>query len=90
MWATIERGRDMEDVGAHCEGHNGESVGIAFHGQPGGFSQVQFAALGVLLRDIAPFCRGASLHAHAEFSTKECPGFAVAPLIPLWKKITET
>lgn len=80
---TIEDGRDVDVVGAHCSGHNLRSIGICYIG---GMSQdgseeedtrtdAQKKALLTLLfalRDVYP---KAAIHGHRDFAHKACPSF---------------
>lgn len=81
----IEKGRDIEKIGAHCKGHNADSIGICLvggldkDGKPeNNFTQNQFLSL----RSLAAKLRGQfseiqSIHGHNEFANKACPCFDV-------------
>lgn len=81
----LEKGRELETVGAHVKGHNRTTIGIAYVGglDPEGkpadtmtceqeetFEHLVFALQLVL-------CRGLKLNGHNAYSSKACPGFDV-------------
>lgn len=89
---AIDAGRAEEEIGAHCLGHNAQSIGVCMIGMDA-FSLVQWASLGALVRGIR--ARTPSITAvigHRETSPdidgdgfiepqewlKTCPGFSVA------------
>lgn len=83
----IEHGRGLTSVGAHCEGENQDSIGIALVGLDR-FTKAQFVSLrGVLdgitmIYDIEPW----NLRCHYEFDSakkqgKTCPNIMVGNLI---------
>lgn len=71
---TIERGRGLEEIGAHAEGHNKDSIGICLAGLTK-FNEDQFESLSRILRDLKPLYPMATVHGHCEFSSKTCPVF---------------
>ena len=81
----MEQGRSIEVIGAHCKGHNTESIGICLVGglDDAGNAQCnytlsQFEELGRLLRALIEQHRTiSSIHGHNEFSNKACPCFDV-------------
>lgn len=82
----VEAGRPEDRSGAHCLGHNAQSIGVCY---VGGLAKdcrtprdtrtpKQRAAL---LELIARLCRrfpGATVHGHREFAAKACPCFDAA------------
>lgn len=81
----VEAGRPLTQVGAHCQGHNAQSVGIAY---VGGLmpdcqtprdtrTDAQRAALRGLVRDLQVQFPKATVHGHREFARKDCPCFDV-------------
>ena len=78
---TIELGRPLENIGAHCKGQNTHSVGTCLIGVDS-FTKLQFAALNrlhhtlrLLFNDIQPF-------GHRDFTDKKtCPNFEVREVI---------
>lgn len=79
---TIRQGRPIEEVGAHCQGHNAHSIGICYIG---GLSmdaipsdtrtEAQKAALRKLLHELLTQFPHATIHGHNEFAAKACPCF---------------
>lgn len=89
---TVQTGRDTdhdgdiyEEVGAHVEGYNKNSIGIcmvggkAHDGKPeDNFTMKQFQSLETLLRVIKADYPKATIHGHREFNhAKACPSFDV-------------
>jgi N-acetylmuramoyl-L-alanine amidase len=75
---TIQEGRDEEVIGAHCFGHNKESIGICYIG--GGNKRdtrttEQKRAMYQLLLNLKLRFTDAVVHGHNEFSNKYCPNF---------------
>lgn len=80
----IELGRDIRTAGAHCYGHNPNSIGICYIGgldagnhQADTRTHAQDLAFRELLAVLHRMFPKASLHAHNEFSPKSCPNFDV-------------
>lgn len=85
MDGLLQRGRDEALVGAHCKGHNLDSIGIALAGRDN-FKPEQFDTLRALLRVkkiLHPYAR---LFAHNELDKqgKTCPNFDVEQLRRYW------
>jgi N-acetylmuramoyl-L-alanine amidase len=81
---TVEKGRSVEEIGAHCNGHNADSIGVVYvggldsKGNPKDTrTQAQKEALWELLRVLITKYPKASIHGHNEFSSKACPCFDV-------------
>lgn len=77
----VEKGRDLEEIGAHCEGENAHSIGICLSGLIS-FNEAQFVALEALLTKLQPLYPGATIHGHREFPSaiaqgKTCPVFDI-------------
>ena len=81
----VHRGRAVEKVGAHCSGHNAESIGVCYIGgvmadgrTP---ADTRTAAQRVALRQLVDMLSrrfpGATVHGHREFAAKACPSFDV-------------
>jgi N-acetylmuramoyl-L-alanine amidase len=73
--------RPIERTGAHCKGHNWDSIGVAY---AGGMSEgepydtrteEQKDALYELLLKLKESYRDATIYGHCNFSSKECPSF---------------
>ena len=81
---NIDKGRDIDIVGAHTKGHNKHSIGICY---VGGVDKdmnsqdtrtiAQMLALGELLAVLRDFYPEAEICGHNEFSSKDCPSFDV-------------
>jgi N-acetylmuramoyl-L-alanine amidase len=84
---TIEQGRPIEQIGAHCQGHNRNSIGICYIG---GLSQkrqpkdtrtiAQRQAMKQLIQELQEQFPEATLHGHREFAAKACPCFDIEDL----------
>lgn len=80
---SVSKGRDEALVGAHCKGHNSDSIGVAY---VGGMSEDmsrpldtrtpgQRLALSRLIEELKSRYPGATVHSHNEFAAKVCPCF---------------
>jgi len=78
---TIERGRSIERIGAHCKGENQDSIGICLIGMRF-FSLEQIISLIGLCRDLMGKFEEIGpndVYGHREFNShKECPTFDIA------------
>ncbi|GMT38534.1 N-acetylmuramoyl-L-alanine amidase [Helicobacter bizzozeronii] len=81
---TLEKGRGVEEIGAHCRGHNKDSIGICYiGGLVGGRAvdtrtQAQKEALKDLCLVLKKQYPKAEFYGHRDFeSGKECPCFDV-------------
>lgn len=80
---TVERGRDVSLVGAHCSGQNTGSIGIVYVGGLAGDGKTpkdtrtaeQKAALETLIFMLKSFWPTAQVYGHRDFSKKDCPCF---------------
>lgn len=84
---TVEAGRPLETVGAHCKGHNANSIGIAYvggldkNGRPKDTRTLpQKEAMRRLVHDLKQYFPRLEVHCHNEYSTKACPCFSVLEL----------
>lgn len=79
----LENGRDVDLVGAHCTGHNTNSIGVCY---VGGMDKAnkkakdtrtlqQKAVLMSLLIDLKKLYPNARIRGHRDFANKECPSF---------------
>lgn len=81
----IETGRNIEAAGAHCLGHNPNSVGVAYVGglardcktPKDTRTEAQKKALRELVAKLRVQFPGATVHGHNEFAKKACPCFDV-------------
>lgn len=78
----IERGRPEEMPGAHCEGHNSDSIGICYEGglDADGVpadtrTEAQKASMLALLKELRERYGNAVICGHRDFSNKACPCF---------------
>jgi len=80
---TIERGRDIEKVGAHVKGYNLDSIGICYigglrNGDPADtMSEAQELALLELVKAIRTLFGYMPITGHNEYAKKACPSFNV-------------
>lgn len=76
-------GRDVDTIGAHCEGHNAHSIGVvyiggvsALNGKPKDTRTLaQKAALIRCLTELKSLYPQAKIYGHCNFSSKDCPCF---------------
>ncbi|MDE6231432.1 MAG: N-acetylmuramoyl-L-alanine amidase [Muribaculaceae bacterium] len=80
----ISAGRPEREVGAHCLGQNGHSIGVCYvggldeRGQPQDTrTEAQKESLRGLVAELRRRYPGASVHGHREFAAKACPCFDV-------------
>ena len=79
----IEYGRPVKDIGAHCQGHNSNSIGVCYIGgveQDGTTPKdtrtcEQKEALILLIRVLKLLHPTATIYGHRDFSDKACPSF---------------
>lgn len=81
---VVEHGRPLENAGAHCKGHNSDSIGICYIGgcdanmQPKDTrTEAQKKTLRKLVTDAKNAFPAITIHGHNEFSNKACPCFDV-------------
>lgn len=80
---TIEYGREQDCIGAHCQGHNTNSIGICYIGgadrdtlKPKDTrTDEQKASLVLLLKYLRQRYPDARIYGHRDFSDKPCPCF---------------
>ena len=84
---SIEIGRPIEQIGAHCLGHNAHSIGICYiggldhHGRPKDTrTEQQRKAMEKLINNLLVQYHNAKVHCHNEFSNKDCPCFNIEDL----------
>ena len=79
---SIHVGRSVEEVGAHCKGHNSNSIGVCYIGGLGKDGkpkdtrtpEQKDALVGLLMRLKRQF-PGAVIRGHRDFAAKACPSF---------------
>lgn len=81
---SISKGRPLHNAGAHCKGHNAESIGICYiggldkNGNPKDTrTRIQKESLRILITCLLSKYPNATVHGHNEFANKECPCFKV-------------
>jgi len=80
---TVHEGRDVDISGAHCTGHNANSIGVVYVGgvatdgktPKDTRTDLQKTALLSLLLDLRRMYPGAEIHGHRDFANKACPSF---------------
>lgn len=79
---TVETGRPLSAIGAHCKGHNAHSIGVCYvgglnaKGAPADTrTPAQRKALRQLLTRLKQQFPAATIHGHRDFTTKACPCF---------------
>lgn len=80
---TIEAGRPVEDVGAHCVNHNANSIGICYVGgrnaktgkQEDTRTDEQKTSLILLLKFLRSKYPNVKIYGHRDFAQKACPCF---------------
>lgn len=80
---SINKGRDESIVGAHCTGHNANSVAVCYIGGVARDGKTpkdtrtpeQKRALVKLLRELKQRYPSAVIHSHRDFANKACPSF---------------
>lgn len=82
---TVQKGRDLNTVGAHCLSHNKNSIGICYvgglddNGKPKDTrTEAQKRALKSIVNEMYILFPNATVHGHNEFANKACPCFDVA------------
>ena len=82
---TVENGRPLNRMGAHCKGHNRHSIGIAYEGgldengrHADTRTQEQKLAMRKLLENLKKDYPKAIIVGHNTFSNKDCPCFDAA------------
>ncbi len=80
---TCHAGRAESEVGAHCTGHNKNSIGICYIGGCASDGKTpkdtrtvaQKTALEALLRTLKAKYPNASIRGHRDYANKACPSF---------------
>lgn len=80
---TVESGRPVEKVGAHCKGHNAYSIGVCYIGGLAADGKTpkdtrtpqQKAALQLLIDNLKRVYPGSKVYGHCDFASKACPCF---------------
>ena len=80
---SIHAGRSEAEIGAHCTGHNRNSIGVCYVGgmtrdmkaAKDTRTEAQKKALLQLLRQLKKRYPGARIYGHRDFAAKACPSF---------------
>ena len=80
---TVESGRPIDKVGAHCKGHNAYSIGVCYIGGLAADGKTpkdtrtpqQKAALQLLIDNLKRVYPGSKVYGHCDFAAKACPCF---------------
>ena len=80
---SIHTGRDESVIGAHCKGHNSNSIGVCYIGGVAADGKTpkdtrtteQKQSLLKLLKELKVKYPKASIHGHRDFANKACPSF---------------
>ena len=80
---SIHTGRPVQEIGAHCKGHNAHSIGICYIGGKSADGKrhedtrtpEQKEALLSLLRQLKAQYPNTTVYGHRDFSSKPCPCF---------------
>ena len=81
--AATPEGRPESEIGAHCLGHNQNSIGVCYVGGLAADGRTpedtrtaaQKEALLALLKKLRAKYPKASIHGHRDFAAKACPSF---------------
>ncbi len=76
----LQYGRPLANIGAHCRGHNRDSVGICLHGIDK-FSPGQFKTLRDLCESLDFVIGSTPEYGHNELDSRECPNFNVKKVL---------
>lgn len=90
---SVHKGRDESQTGAHCKGHNSNSIGVCYIGGCAARSvrgwqntgkdtrtSAQRSSLNRLIAELLRRYPSSTVHGHNEYAAKACPGFRV-----VWK-----
>lgn len=80
---SIHQGRPETEIGAHCQGHNDNSIGVVYVGGLASDGKTpkdtrtdaQKKSLGNLLKQLKQKYPKAAIHGHRDFAAKACPSF---------------
>ena len=83
LYGEIHKGRDIDKIGAHCKGHNRNSIGVCYCGGVEADGKTpkdtrntdQRRALVAVLRTLKAMYPNAVIHSHNDFANKACPSF---------------
>lgn len=86
----LERGRGLDEVGAHVYGHNRNSIGVCLAGLKR-FNHLQYESLTTLLLLLKRLYPNASLLGHRDLDNKKtCPVFDLDRFSEIWNGVSIT
>lgn len=79
---SVKLGRDIDIVGAHCQGQNKGSIGIVLTGYKY-FSHAQMISLKLLVGELCQMynLKRSDVYPHSKFANKACPNFDIYEII---------
>ena len=79
---SVKLGRDIDKIGAHCQGQNTGSIGICLTGYKF-FSHAQFVSLKLLFGELCNLynLKRSDVYPHSKFANKACPNFDIYEVI---------
>ena len=80
---SIHKGRSEDEIGAHCSGHNSNSIGVCYIGgvatdgktPKDTRTSAQKTSLLSILKDLKRRYPNAKIYGHRDFAAKACPSF---------------
>lgn len=80
---TVKQGRPIAEIGAHCTGHNADSIGICYIGGrtedmkkfKDTRTEAQKESLLILLKELRKQFPFAKVYGHRDFANRDCPCF---------------
>lgn len=80
---SCHTGRSIDEIGAHCVGHNADSIGICYIGglatdgktAKDTRTDAQKKALITLIKTLKVKYPGITVHGHRDYAAKACPSF---------------
>ena len=85
MDGSVESGRPIQVVGAHCKGHNNNSIGVCLIGKSGQFTHNQYKSLVKLLRQLRGLYEDIKIVMHSDMDSEKenCPGIDPVALLEM-------
>ena len=79
---SVHKGRDVDMIGAHCDGQNANSIGVCYVGgcdknmkAKDTRTEAQKKSLLALLKELRTIYPKAKIYGHRDFARKDCPSF---------------
>lgn len=83
---TIEFGRPISMKGAHCKGHNHDSIGICLSGLEG-FTSKQFNAAARICVNLSHLLIDVRIMLHKDLASTECPNYTLEDVLSRMRRI---